>query len=456
MVNKSKITILILLFVTVAGCFALTIDDLNSSMLSNNLAIKKAKEEINKASLDISDAKSGYAPTIDLTVTGSYIANPIDPIRVNLADYISTPVAGLTNDYVTVYQGQENMYYQFSLSMTQPIYTWGKLDNAVRIYQKVYDVKVLQLQDIIEQNQTELRTRVAAVYYLNEIKSLLEQQTSITQRLVELAEEASSNGMMLATEALGVKVQARQIDVALSKIEQQLQLMQTALRNLTGIKDLSIEDLEFNEESFDYEVESLISIDFDSLSAKVLSDNRTNFKLLAELGSISSLTKDIANASVNWKPDFALVVNADYSGSRLPLLETDWYGKADWSATITVALKTTIFDGGKALRNVQKASSDVKEASIDLDYAKQVVAAALDENWTNLYVYLAQIEYQKALKMQLEEQYSVDKKVYDTGYGSEADCLKTLLECNNAELEILQTKINLATAVNALLYLEGK
>ena len=286
MVNKSKITILILLFVTVAGCFALTIDDLNSSMLSNNLAIKKAKEEINKASLDISDAKSGYAPTIDLTVTGSYIANPIDPIRVNLADYISTPVAGGTKDYVTVYQGQENMYYQFSLSMTQPIYTWGKLDNAVRIYQKVYDVKVLQLQDIIEQNQTELRTRVAAVYYLNEIKSLLEQQTSITQRLVELAEEASSNGMMLATEALGVKVQARQIDVALSKIEQQLQLMQTALRNLTGIKDLSIEDLEFNEESFDYEVESLISIDFDSLSAKVLSDNRTNFKLLAELGSI--------------------------------------------------------------------------------------------------------------------------------------------------------------------------
>ena len=145
-----KLSILLIIFLSVLPLFSLTVGDLQSAMMGSNPDIMKAKEEINKASLDVKDAKSGYAPTIDLTITGSYIANPIDPIRINLGDYINTTAYGLPNDYVTIYNGQENMYYQFQLSLTQPIFTWGKITNAVKLYQKVYDARVLQLEDAIE------------------------------------------------------------------------------------------------------------------------------------------------------------------------------------------------------------------------------------------------------------------------------------------------------------------
>ncbi|MBP5757287.1 MAG: TolC family protein, partial [Spirochaetales bacterium] len=80
---KKTIVIFILSILVVAGVAAYTVDELSSSMLAKNPDILKAREEVTKADLDVRDAKGGYSPTIDLTVTGSYIANPIDPIRIN-------------------------------------------------------------------------------------------------------------------------------------------------------------------------------------------------------------------------------------------------------------------------------------------------------------------------------------------------------------------------------------
>ena len=450
-----KLLTTILFSVFLFSLYSLTVTDLENAMLGANPDILKAAEEITKAALDVRDAKAGYAPTVDLTITGSYIANPIDPIRINLGDYIDTRSYGIPNDYITVYGGQESMYYQFQLSLTQPIFTWGKLTNAIRLYQKVYDARVLQMDDAIGKARTEILTRTAALYWLLRISDMLDSQIEITSRLVELADDARRNGMMLETDALSVKVQARQLDVAKAKIDQQVVMMVSALRNLTGIKDLEASDIEFDEADFSRILEELRSADYETLCSQCLSDRRITFQLLGVLEDIAELTSDIAGASVNWKPDFALVVNADYSGSRLPFAETDWYGKDDWSATVTVALKTTVVDGGKALRNVTRTASDVAEARLDMQSAKDKVRAAVDENWTNLSVYGAQIDYQEALKLQLEAQGEVDRQLLDSGYGSESDYLQGQLKYNNCAIEILTTRISLAAAAYTLLYLQG-
>ena len=453
--DMKRILFLLAISTILLPIFSVSTKDLSSSMLASNPDIRKAREEVTKAQLDVRDAKGGYSPTIDLTVTGSYIANPIDPIRINLGDYIDTSMYGIRNDYITLYEGQENMYYQFSLSLTQPIFTWGKIANAVKLYQTVYEARLLQLDDAMDKAQTELCTRVAALHYLLEIQNLLEKQTEIASRLTVLADDAQKNGMMLATDALSVKVQARKLDVAKAQVDQQVLLMLTEIGNLCGNTELKATEIEFDERSFNALLDKLCKADYLTLNAKCLSDSRTNFQLLNKLSAVAELAHSIAGASVNWKPDMALVVNADYSGSRFPLAETDWYGKDDWSATITVALKTTVLDGGKAIRNVKRTESEVQEALIDTQSAKAKVRSAVDENWTNLSVNLAQIDYQSALAQQLDSKIEVQKSLLDTGYGSESDYLQAQLERNNCEIEILRTRIDLATAVYTLLYLQG-
>jgi outer membrane protein TolC len=45
-------------------------------MEANNLEVQKAREEWRNALLDVKDAKAGRGPTIDMTLSGTYMYNP--------------------------------------------------------------------------------------------------------------------------------------------------------------------------------------------------------------------------------------------------------------------------------------------------------------------------------------------------------------------------------------------
>jgi len=454
---KKLFSVLLILCISIA-CFAVTTGELEASLLVNNPALRKAKEDASQALLDLKDAKAGQGPVLDLTISGSYIANPIDPIRVNLNDYVDGATYGLTNpQYVTIYNGMESTYYSFGLQLTQPIFTWGKLAKAVDIYRAVYDARLLQQADEKDKALTELSTRLYASDVLLQLSQILDEQKKTAQRLTELAESAYENGMMLETEALGVRVQARQIDVASSQVNTALDNMEVAVSGLTGV-DFKAEDLEGSQQR-EAEVDALLkqlsAIGNESIMDAALSDERTAFVLLEKMKEISELTKGVASASVNWKPDLALVVNASYGGPRFPGIETDWYRKNDWNAIVTVALSTTVYDGGKAVRDVQRKASQLEQSTIDTEDARQKIRSAVRENLGTAELCLAKIDYNTAKLEQLAKEGEQKKLAYENGYGSEADCLQNLLEQNNCTIEILQNRISLATALFTLRYLCG-
>ena len=66
------------------------IDDLIQSIYNNNTKIRKADEEVVQAHLDTKDAEAGYQPTIELTLMGMYMPNPlIDDITINTNDILA-------------------------------------------------------------------------------------------------------------------------------------------------------------------------------------------------------------------------------------------------------------------------------------------------------------------------------------------------------------------------------
>lgn len=442
-----KRLIFCLVLVSVFRIFAVGVEDLEKAAMFNNASIRTASQNVDKALLDVQSARVGMMPSVDLTVTGSYLCNPIEPIRINLGDYVD-----FRTDYVTLYQGQEKTYYQFSLSATQPVYTWGKLKNSVSLYEEIYKVAQIQLEDCIDKAYTEIRTRYAVLYYLNKIEALLNEQQSISDRLVELSQVAFQNGLMIETDFLGIKVKANQINVAKAQVHQQILQMETALKGLTGVV-VSADDLEFNETQLLSVVNDFNACGYTYLLDKATSENRNNFKILNKLKDISDLSENISSASRNWIPDFALVVSANYQGPRLPGIEKDWYGKDDWDATVTLALKTTLFDGGKAKNNYLKTQNDSTQAEINIDDAIVQVSSALTESFTNMDVCNTKIEYQKALSEQLSAKVKVQQELLDSGYGSESNLLETMLDANNSEIDSLQTKINLVSSVYSICYL---
>ena len=424
-------------------------DSLASTLRLNNTKLQAAYQDVVQAKLDTKDAKANYHPTIDLTVSGSYIINPIGPITVNASE-LGLPY----NQYITLYKGMENTLYQTSLSLQQPIFTWGKISNGVKALKEVESVRSLQLTDTENQLNAELKSRLSAIYYMDDIISLLNEQKSYADRLVELAHAAQEQGIMLAQEVKENEINALQVDVTLSEINAQYSSNLTALRTMTGLLDLTREDISYipDEESF----YSLAKEDRNALIKSATSQSQPTLQMLSHMQSAMEYSEKVSKASVYWKPDFALQVSASYGGSRLPLVETDWYRQDDYNGMVTVAFKTTVWDGGKALNNIKRSESNVANAVISRDEAINTIITTLSEQFANQDMAIAKISY-----LDLKEETLVSKveqKILLQSYGnaSEADVLNAQIELTTCRLERLQEKLKLAQASYLIEYLTGR
>lgn len=450
MMKKLSLFIIVLLFA--ASLFATetyNYDSLASSLRLNNTKLQAAYQDVVQAKLDTKDAKANYHPTIDLTVSGSYIINPIGPITVNASE-LGLPY----NQYITLYKGMENTLYQTSLSLQQPIFTWGKISNGVKALKEVESVRSLQLTDTENQLNAELKSRLSAIYYMDDIISLLNEQKSYADRLVELAHAAQEQGIMLAQEVKENEINALQVDVTLSEINAQYSSNLTALRTMTGLLDLTREDISYipDEESF----YSLAKEDRNALIKSATSQSQPTLQMLSHMQSAMEYSEKVSKASVYWKPDFALQVSASYGGSRLPLVETDWYRQDDYNGMVTVAFKTTVWDGGKALNNIKRSESNVANAVISRDEAINTIITTLSEQFANQDMAIAKISY-----LDLKEETLVSKVEQKTllqsyGNASEADVLNAKIELTTCRLERLQEKLKLAQASYLIEYLTGR
>lgn len=438
--------------------FAYTFEELKNAMISNNPEILKLEQEYVKSNLDYKDAVAGFFPTIDLQVSGTYMVNPpVDAFYLNVDEILNSiswpsgikPQTG--NQYVKVFDGMENTLYQFQLTMTQPIFTWGKITNATKLYKQISQIKQTQIFSKQEELQIELESRLTALFYIEKILQILEEEKEYTERLVQVCEDAKKSGMLLEQDVLEAKIQAKQIDIAQQDLTEQLKQQILELERSTGIPDLTVQNIEF-----DYDEESLLENlknDRTELEERALSSEKLSIKMLTQLKEVNQTAEKIAKASVNWKPDFALQVSAGYGGSRFPLVEPNWLRKDDYSANISIGLKTTVWDGGKKVRDVSRKISETTTAEIQKLDACATIKKTLSEQFNAADVCTMKIEYQE-LKIQTSlSKISQAETVFKTGYGSETDVLNAKIECCNEKIEKEKQALNRATSCLKIKYL---
>ena len=132
--------------------FKLTKEELISEIKNKNNELQILNQEYQQSLIDVKNAKAGLGPTVDMTVSGTYFLNPpIDSIVLNVDEILNSinwPDGINVNSngqYLTLFDGMENTFYSFQLDITQPIYTWGKIKTAIKLYEKISEVKLLQI-----------------------------------------------------------------------------------------------------------------------------------------------------------------------------------------------------------------------------------------------------------------------------------------------------------------------
>lgn len=431
----------------------LTLNDLVLSMEENNVDLKKAQENLNKALLDVKDAKGNYQPQIDFIGGSMYMFNPpIDEITLkqgslNGAIGPNLPISIPAQDMV-IYEGMPNWYYAFMVNIQQPIYTWGKISNGVKIYSNVADVQALQLSSQKKQLKVSLEASAVALYYLTEIEKLLTQQQKYVDELVVLSEDGLKQGVLLKQDVLEAKTQAALIPVTMSEIESNKDSVLEELRRITGLPNLTgdmiavLPDEDFYKQMTEQKLEDL--------EALALNPEKDTFVMLDKMVEVSSDAQKVAKASIYGKPDIALNLGLGFQGDMQKLFKGDLSWQENTSANITLIIKTTLWDGGKILNDVKRAGSDINTAVYEKEAAISTVKQELYKQYNSMNLANLKIEYQKLKIETAQSQLEQAQKLQNSGYGSKRDILQAQITKTTEEITLLQEKINLATAVHTI------
>jgi len=441
-----------------------TIEGLRSRMFAQSTALAKQETEVEKAELDLAQAKAGRMPEISLQVTGTYLFNPMEAVKVKTDDIItalgtalpSAAAGSQTGEYITLMDAQEPTHYQFSLGIEQPVFTWGKISGAVELYETIAEVQRQRLEQQKRELEARFNVLLLSAEYVSIIKGTLEEQQQLAGRLVEIMQKSYESGFAVSEDVLGARIDAKQIDLALLEIEEKQSQIVYELANLAGLDTLQPADIpEFPEEW----TQDILEKQFpaaDDLEREAVSSAQPNMRTVELLKEVQDISVRIAKASHYWKPDLGLQIDMGYSGPRFPFVETDWYRQNDYDFNVTVALQTTVWDGGKKLKDTALSRQDAAAAEIDITAAKREIRKKLRESLLKFKLQRETAAYKDLQIEHAKNRLNSQRRQFELGSGSEADVIQQQLNVGEKLIERSQAVIEAGTQYYTILTMTGR
>ena len=437
---------------------SITIEDAEEMMMRNNPDIRSAEEAVVQAGLDLKDSKASFSPTISISGSMTYMSEPlVGPVIMESSDILSQMGLGSYSDmasgYVTLYDGMENTMYMGTLSLTQPLITWGKLGKAVDLYKNILTAQSLRKDDTVAQNKAELRIRVWSMKYLEEMEGLVDEAMALSKELVDIAKSSYENGMILRQDWLEAEISSLEVEVKKAELDDNYSSLMEGLRSLIGDYSVSYSDFILPEdESFLYKYRES---NLDDLILAATGEDSNNLKAIKNLIGAYTNQKTIADRSLYGIPDFALQAQLTYSSSRLPFIETGWKQNDNDSLNLSIGFKTTLWDGGKAINDVKRAQSNIRSAESQYDSALSQIRVAVTSNYNGMMKNIANIQYQSEKIQNLEMELENIRIGLSYGQNSVSDEKQKMLEIVEAKSNLLASKIALVQNVYTLDYLVG-
>ena len=437
---------------------SITMEEAEEMMMRNNPDIRSAEEAVVQAGLDLKDSKASFSPTISISGSMTYMSEPlVGPVIMESSDILSQMGLGSYSDmasgYVTLYDGMENTMYMGTLSLTQPLITWGKLGKAVDLYNNILTAQSLRKDDTVAQNKAELRIRVWSMKYLEEMEGLVDEAMALSKELVDIAKSSYENGMILRQDWLEAEISSLEVEVKKAELDDNYSSLMEGLRSLIGDYSVSYSDFILPEdESFLYKYRES---NLDDLILAATGEDSNNLKAIKNLIGAYTNQKTIADRSLYGIPDFALQAQLTYSSSRLPFIETGWKQNDNDSLNLSIGFKTTLWDGGKAINDVKRAQSNIRSAESQYDSALSQIRVAVTSNYNGMMKNIANIQYQSEKIQNLEMELENIRIGLSYGQNSVSDEKQKMLEIVEAKSNLLASKIALVQNVYTLDYLVG-
>ncbi|MBU2567868.1 MAG: TolC family protein [Elusimicrobia bacterium] len=408
---------------------SLTLEECIETALKNNQGLKIAEQQLNSAKYSKIQAFGRFFPS--LTLTGTYAKlSEVPEIKMatpQLAYY--PPAAGyVITGYETSsigFGGRESVTSR--LSLTQPVFTGGKIRNSIRQAGYGYEIAKEEFRRTKNNLIFNVRKAFCSVLLAEIFVEISKEAKEVMQKHYEITQALYKEGKVSGYGVSKVKVQLVNSDTSLIKSQNNLELAKKFLFNLINQRD--IEDRTITG-TLEGEIEKPEDLEYYVQGAL---KNRPEIKQSEYQQKISKSLVKLAIAEN--LPNISLVGNYEY---QKPYYFVDeWTGV--WSGM--VMLNYPILDGlgisnyGK----IKSAKTIEMQTEIAKDQLEDGIKLEVEKAYLNLTESAERISAQKENVENAKENLKIAQERYRLGLMSDIEVRDTQLALTQAEVNYFQT-----------------
>ena len=393
------LTIIFLLFAN--SVFAIDIDEAIKSTIEKNPKVKIAYEKLIESRELIENAYNEKLPTITGTISGTYSSSD------------STTSTATTTP--------ETFTDKYKLSLSQNLYDAGEKDLEIERSKLLFDREVINFNVTIQNLiLTAIEGYLTVINYEKSLEASNKNFDSVSRFLDETKTKfdlgsATLYDLQNAESAYAIA------ETNLFIAQQNYEVSKITFNRIVGLKAVNLEDV----------IDLDRNINLNSFLENVEKNNYSLALLNNDIGNSNLL---LAKEKLNNKPSLDLSTSVEYSDSgRIDS------GTEKTNGTIGLTLTIPIFQQNNDKSDIRKYQSQLLQAELTLDDAKQdlsIQASNLYKNYliskSNITSNNKQIESIQTSLESIQEEYNIGTK--------------TINELIDAESELLNVKVNLNTS----------
>jgi outer membrane protein len=358
------------------GVKNLTIEQASHLALSSAEAIRIRVLAVQKSRLALDEAGGRAWPHVDLQVSSSYLVNPPTgyTVKAGALGAIDIPALGVhtpipLQDFNI--GAQLHDYFSVSATLSQPLFTWGKIRNAI-------DAAALQVEaagtDLVSQRrdmERDVRRAYFSAVLAGESEKVLRRIVESAAQIVADRQTALDQGSITRESVLEAQARRAQIEARRIEAEQSTATALESLSVLTGLDPSAIELAS----GFD---DAAPSLDEQSLSVKA-HDASPDIAASRTRQSLAQKKLAIERGGSLLRPDVSLGMSFSVTGQEdIPYSPWQWNNSTwNWDLVISLGVKMSVFDGMESAARVGQAEKDVEAAGLAVQQVEKLTRLAV-------------------------------------------------------------------------------
>jgi outer membrane protein TolC len=422
----------ILIALNMKGAFAaitspavntLSLKDSISFAMEKSPAIIAAKENAKAADARVGQAFGAVLP--NLSLNGNYGNAASQPTTF----VIPAGAFGSTESSIDVGTSETYVQSGYDLTLSQPLYTGGRLSGALDIAKYYLNISTENLRKA----EIDLKYNVINAYYgvlrAKKLHDLAQESLDMANSHRDQVKAMYSAGTATKADILRTEVQVADTELSLKKTANALALAKDAFNNALGWDleapvELSVKD---------FVLESVQPTPYKACVA-IAFDSKPDWNVFQLNKKISDRTVGIMNA--NYFPSLSLV--GTYGNRKTTYAE--FPGSTDVNSwTISANGSWTLFDGFSTGAKVKEAESNLNAIKANEESTRNGVILEVKDACLNLGSSLDEISSAKKAVDLADENYKISKEKYRSGIGSN-------LEMIDAQTALVQARTDLYQA----------